>query len=202
MKHSHATISILLTGLMFITGQAQAGKPFNTFKGGQKAPPNNYIGASIGSNDSTALCGNAFTSCKDEDRGWKAYSGVRLNDSVVIEGGYIQFGDLVAYDSNSIRSTSAVSGYTTAGLATYQYSDQIELFGKGGMIWWDNEKNTASGKSESDGTGSFLGIGANYDMGDNLGVRAEWERFEGIERFEGETGSMDLLSVGVTMSSL
>lgn len=202
MKYSHATFSTLLVGLFVISGHAQANKPFNTFKGGQKAPANNYIGASISNSDSAALCSNSFTACKDEDQSWKAYSGVRLNDNVVIEGGYIQFGDVVAYDANNNRATSGVSGYTTAGLATYQYNDQIELFGKGGMIWWDNENNTSNGKSENDGTGSFLGIGANYDMGDKLGVRAEWERFEGIERFQGETGSIDLLSVGVTMSSL
>lgn len=202
MKYSHATVSILLAGLFAITGQAQAGKPFNTFKGGQKAPANNYVGASINSSDSAALCGSSFTDCNDEDRGWKVYSGVRLNDNVVVEGGYVKFSDLVAHDTNNNRHTSSVSGYTTAGLATYQYSDQIELFGKGGMIWWDNENATLTGKSENDGTGSFLGVGVSYDMGDNLGVRAEWERFEGIERFQGETGSIDLLSVGVAMSSL
>lgn len=203
MKYSHATtVSVLLTGLLLSMGQAQAGKPFNTLKGGQKAPANNYIGASIGSSDSAAICNSQLTTCKDEDNSWKVYSGVRVNDNLVIEGGYIQFGDLLAYDANSNRSTSGLSGYTTAGLATYQYSDQIELFGKGGMIWWDNESTTPNGKSENDGTGSFLGVGANYDMGDNLGVRAEWERYQGIERFQGEAGSMDLLSLGVTMSSL
>lgn len=201
MKYLHATVSILLTGLLLSIGQAQAGAPFNTMKNKQKAPANNYIGASIGSSDSAEACGD-LSACADGDRSWKIYSGVRLNDNVVIEGGYIQFGDLTAYDSANNRVTSALSGYTTAGLATYQYSDQIEVFGKGGIIWWDNEHNTSSGKSESDGNASFLGAGVNYDMGDNLGVRAEWERFEGIERFKGENGSMDLVSVGVTMSSL
>lgn len=202
MNYSHATVSILLTGLLLGIGQTEAGTPFNPMVNKQKAPANNYIGVSVGSSDSAEQCGG-LSACKDDGRSWKIYSGVRLNDSIVIEGGYIQFGDLIAEDSDNNRITSSLSGYTTAGVATYQYSDQIELFGKGGMIWWDNETSGSSGKSENDGSASFLGVGANYDMGDNFGIKAEWERFEGIERFQAETaGSMDLISIGATMSSL
>ena len=82
MKYSHATVSALLAGLLLSVGQAQAGKPFNTFKGGQKKPANNYIGASISSSDSAEMCVHQLTGCKDEDRSWKAYSGVRLNDNL------------------------------------------------------------------------------------------------------------------------
>lgn len=200
MKHLHATI-VVLSSLLLGNAYAQTANSFTSGSKQAKAPANNYIGASVAQGTPDGVCGG-LSSCRDDDKGWKAYSGVRLNDSIVLEGGYITFGDLTAYDSNNNRVTSELSGYTTAGVATYQYSDQIELFGKAGMLWWDNETSGSNGTTTNDGSATFLGVGASYDMGDNLGIRAEWESFEGVERFQGISGSMELLSVGVTMSSL
>ncbi|MGB0845490.1 MAG: outer membrane beta-barrel protein [Thiolinea sp.] len=201
MKYSRAIISALLLSLL-APGQTQAAAPYNPMAHKQKKPANNYMGASVGMSESEALC-TSLNNCLDDEKSWKAYSGVRLNDNVVIEGGYVKFGDLSADDSNGNKMTSKLSGYTTAGLATFQYSDQIELFGKGGMIWWENETSGSSGNYTNDDSGTFLGVGANYDMGDNLGIKAEWERFDGISRFKDEAAeSIDLLSVGVTFSSL
>ena len=201
MKHSHATIATMLACLLFNAGTTLAATPFNPMAHTKKAPANNYMGASIGMGETEAICDN-LSNCNNDDKSWKVYSGVRLNKSIVLEGGYIGFGDLTAYNSDNKRISSGLSGYTTAGLATYQHSDQIEFFAKGGMLWWDNERSGDNGKTTNDGSSTFIGAGANYDMGDNLGIRAEWERFEDIERFQGEDGSMDLLSIGATMSSL
>ena len=187
MKYSHIIVPGVMIGLLLSIGQAQAA-PYKPMAHKQKKPANNYAGASVGS--------------ADDGSGWKVYSGVRLNDSIIIEGGYVSFGEASMTDNNGNRITSAISGYTTAGVATYQYSDQIELFGKAGMLWWDNEISGSSSQPSTDGSNTFVGIGANYDMGDNLGLKAEWERFKGIQRFQNSADTMDLLSVGVTFSSL
>lgn len=203
MKYLQATIKIALASTLLATACAHSA-PFKPTipNHNQKAPANNYMGASAGITKSDLLCGD-FTHCSDDDESWKVYSGVRLNDTIVLEGGYIKFGDISAYDEGGNRITSSMSGYTTSGLATYQATDQIEVFGKGGMLWWDNERSAASGNSKNSGSSTFLGVGANYDMGDNVGVRAEWERFEGLKRLQTDTkDKMDLISVGITFSSL
>ncbi len=197
MKYSHAPMLATLFLLSLQTAQTVA----NAASQAQKTPANNYIGASISQADTEAIC-DSFTRCDSGDRGWKIYSGVRLSSDIVVEGGYIDFGEMATYDSDNKRTTSRLSGYTTAALATYQYGDKLELFAKGGIIWWDNERSADSGDSSNDDASRYIGAGASYDLGDNLGIRAEWERFEDIERFEGNTEKIELLSIGVAMSSL
>ncbi|MEZ5477207.1 MAG: outer membrane beta-barrel protein [Thiolinea sp.] len=127
-----------------------------------------------------------------------------MNDNVVLEGGYLSFGALDAQDTDSgLKISNDMSGYTAAALATYRYSDQIELFGKAGMLWWENELQQGETRTTHSGSNAFVGIGANYDLGDNLGLRAEWERFEGLQPNPAQAGqSLDMLSLGVTLSSL
>ena len=47
-----------------------------------------------------------------------------------------------------------------------------------------------------------MGAGASYDLGNNIGVRAEWERYKDVGTPKIQKGDIDLLSVGVTFSSL
>ncbi len=200
----------LLLGLLML-GHAASAAPMQAIQqaDAQTSAPN-YVGASIGTAHSDAFCAE-LDSCSDADSTWKVYSGIRLTEKIQLEGAYIRFGEQQGSTAttsdtttNTITSTSATSGYTAAALVTYPLSDGIELFGKGGMLWWDQELKTGTETLSRSGSNYFLGAGANYDLGDNLGVRAEWERYEGVQAGTDNslTESMDLISVGVTFSSL
>ncbi|HPY39842.1 MAG TPA: outer membrane beta-barrel protein [Thiolinea sp.] len=158
----------------------------------------NYIGASLGT-ASSEFC-TVLSGCGETKNTWKAYSGVKMTEKAFIEGGYVQFGDQKGYNGTT-ETTSATKGYSTAGVVTYAVNSQIEVFGKAGLWWWKNEQKQATSTKATSGSDLLLGAGANYSLGNNMGVRAEWERYQ-MSPDSSAKQPLDLLSVGVTFSSL
>lgn len=171
--------------------------PLSANGSSQKA--DNYAGGSMGSSSTGALCGT-LQNCDSSTKGWKLFAGIRMNDNVMLEGGYVNFGEQHAKDANG-EVTQKATAFTTAALATYPMNEQIELFGKAGLARWTDKYTDSTGSNTNKGTDVLVGVGANYDIGDNMGIRTEWERFKGIGTAT-QKGDVDLLSVGLTFSSL
>lgn len=193
MNHSLLWRVLVFAGCLccFQTTQADDDTPAAT-------PTPNYLGASLGTASSEFCTG--LNNCGETNNTWKVYSGVRMTDKVFVEGGYIKFGDQKGSHEGS-QITSSAKGYSTAGVVTYPLNSQIELFGKAGLWWWKNEQKHSTGKVALDGSDILLGAGANYNLGNNMGVRAEWERYQ-MSHEDAAKQPLDLLSVGVTFSSL
>lgn len=176
-------------------------KPFSPIapaSSSSQAP--NYLGASIGSTTTDGFC-DGLSACENSDKSWKAYAGVRMNDNLVLEGGYVDFGKQSGTTSTGAISQQATA-FTATGVASVPLTDQIEAFGKAGVARWTVEQTAAGTATESTGTDVLVGIGANYDLGDNMGVRAEWERYKDIGNQDSHAGDIDLMSLGFTFSSL
>ncbi|HPQ95716.1 MAG: porin family protein [Thiothrix sp.] len=204
MKLYTLTPSVFMGLLLAVSGSAFGAPPVNPLPPGQGAGTQqapNYVGASLSQSQGGTFC-DGFERCNTQDQGWKAYSGVRINQNLLMEGGYVQFGDLMGENTAGELSTASISGYTTAGVITYNYSEKIELLAKGGVFWWENELDVNGTGSKLDGKSPFFGVGANYDLGDNLGLKAEWERYKDLKLDNGNKVSQDLISLGVTFSSL
>ncbi len=176
--------------------QSKPFSPITPSGASQKAP--NYVGGSLGSS-STKLCGT-LQNCGGSDQSWKLFAGIRMNDNVLLEGGYTNLGEQQAQDANG-NVTQKLSALTASALATYPLNDQIELFGKAGVARWTDKYTDSNDSTKNKGTNVLVGAGANYDLGDNMGVRTEWERFKGVGTNTNK-GDIDLLSVGLTFSSL
>jgi len=197
-----ANLTALLT--LSLTGAAHAAgtpsKPFSPLtpmKSSQQAE--NYLGGSVGKTTADGFC-NTLQNCDADGKSWKLFGGVRMNDNIVLEGGYVDFGKQQGQDANGAVSQKATA-FTAAGLATFPMNEQIEVFGKAGVARWSDAYTDSSGKTDGKGTDVLVGAGANYDLGDNMGIRAEWERFKDVGS-AAHKGDVDLLSVGVTFSSL
>lgn len=202
MKTIHVIVSgVFIAGLCAgHTASAAGNSPvFSPITANKAAKPDNYIGGSIGSSHSDGFC-NTLGNCDADGKSWKLYSGIRINDNALFEMGYTNLGKRQGQDSNGEVSQKSTA-VTATGLVTYDVNQQIELFGKAGLAHWNDTYTDSSGSSKSSGNDIIVGVGANYDLGDNLGVRAEWERFKDIGR-SAHKGDADLLSVGVTFSSL
>ncbi len=169
---------------------------------GSEVIPSNYTGLSIGSVNTGLAC-DGLAECKENSTTWKIYSGVKFSDQIMLEGAYINFGEQQGSSSGTDTNFQAnLKGYTTAAVAYYPVNDDIHLFGKAGMFWWESEvKNTAGNSATFKDNNLFFGAGATYQLGDNLALRAEWERFEDIEQGR-DAHLVDLLSVGASFSSL
>lgn len=162
----------------------------------------NYLGASIGSTTTTGFC-DGLTACDNSDKSWKAFAGVRMNNNIVLESGYVDFGKQSGTDNTTSNVTQHATAFTAAALAGIPISDQIDAFGKAGMAHWTVEHtDNVGGTTDNKGTDVLVGAGANYNLGDNMGVRAEWERFKDVGSTATHNNDIDLLSLGFIFSSL
>lgn len=167
----------------------------------QSNQADNYLGASLGSVSADAFC-TELQGCDNSDKSWKAFAGIRMNENIVVEGSYVNFGTQQGQDTAGNTVSQDTTAFTVAGVAGFPMNGAIEIFGKAGAARWSNEQTNSIGKSDSKGTDMFIGAGANYDLGDNMGLRAEWERFKDVGTTSTQQGDIDLLSIGVTFSSL
>lgn len=154
--------------------------------------------------------------------GWKLYGGYKLTDMFAVEGGYYSLGDaqetLNTTDADGIeydyKADGSASGLGLSAVASLPVVDNLEVFGKVGLMKWKSEgtltaKGTApngatatkSSSTELDGTSPLLGVGASYKFTDNWGVRGEYERFKRTDIGDKDR-NVDLLSVGATFSTL
>lgn len=144
----------------------------------------------------------------DKDTAWKIFGGYQLTENFGIEVAYMDFG---AIEGDSII-TAPVAGRigidldTTAWIADavgrLSLNNQFGIFGKVGIAAWDTDASVsavAGGAAVSDSyseddTDFHFGVGADYAVTSNLGVRAEWERVD-----DGD-GDLDAWTLGMQMS--
>lgn len=176
----------------------------------------NWIGVSVGNtefsngtnnyNSNNTLSGISDTSKTDSDNAWKIYLGIPYNKYVGVELGYAKLGDQYISGTFGTPATATSRATSTAYLidliGTYDINEKISLLGKAGMHRWGvNSDTTKKGIVSSDGADGFqltYGLGAQYNVNSDIGVRMEWEHINKMGH-EGTTGKIDasLISVGV-----
>ncbi len=194
-------LCVLAGNLLAETAGSPPFSPMSPMGGSNKAQAPNYLGASIGSTTTNGFC-DGLSACENSDKSWKAFAGVRMNENIVLESGYVDFGKQAGVDASGGNVSQQATAFTAAAVAGIPMNEQIELFGKAGMARWTAEQTDRTGVTESKGTDVLVGAGANYDLGDNMGIRAEWERFKDIGSKAGQDGDIDLMSLGFIFSSL
>lgn len=144
----------------------------------------------------------------DGDLGWKVYGGYDFNKYIGIELAYVDLGEAEVSATSSapfVASASAsadADGFAFAVVARYPLNQQIDLFGKLGGFIWEAEADASitvagvtaavAGFAEDDGNSVMFGLGAEYEFNDNIGIRAEWERFEQVANSD-----VDMFSIGL-----
>lgn len=142
----------------------------------------------------------------DNDLGWKFYGGYDFNKYIGIELAYVDLGEaeVSATSSAPVVGTASVDaeadGFAFAVVARYPLNQQVDLFGKLGGFVWEVEGgasvsvggSTLALTGEDDGNSVMFGLGAEYEFNDNIGIRAEWERFEQVANSD-----VDMFSIGL-----
>ncbi len=150
-----------------------------------------YFGGSFGSSEADSYC-EITKGCENKDSSWKAFAGYKINELLSAEGAYTSIGDL-----HKKGEASDISALSVAGVANLPINDQFGIFGKAGFSRWTSE-NTESKKS---GTGMTYGLGAKVNLNESMKLRAEWERLPTIETSHTEETDIDMLSVGIELST-
>ena len=128
-----------------------------------------YIGAEAGNTD---------VSGADDDIGFKLLGGYRFHPNIAAEVGYGML-----YDKNDVEVTALE--FVAVGM--FPIGNQFSILGKLGLA--NVEADTRFGSEDK--TELTWGLGVQFDVSRNLGVRALWQRYETDD-------AIDFLAIGVT----
>lgn len=150
-----------------------------------------YFGGTIGSSEGSTYCDGA-TGCEDSDTAWKVFGGYKITEKLAVEGAYLNIGDLYKNGQNS-----DISAFTINGVGTLPVTEKFDVFGKLGATRWSSDN---TGGSES-GFGMTYGVGAKMNLNETTKLRAEWEKVTDIETSNTEKTDVNVLSLGVELST-
>ena len=157
----------------------------------------------------TGLTGTASLNEDEDDTGYKLFAGYRASNNFGVELHYadlgeaslsgnngdtfISAGDTYTFTVDGAKIVQETKSYGVAATYALPLNDSFSLLGKIGFHRWDIENSEGSSFDE-DGTEPFYGIGASYQVNENVAIQAEFERFQ-IDSID--IDDIDLLSVGL-----
>jgi OOP family OmpA-OmpF porin len=144
----------------------------------QQAATGWYVGADFLNTDIDGI---------DDDNGFRFLGGYQINRTFAAELGYSNL-----FDKRVSGVNVEVTAWELVGLARMPLATNFSVFGKLGFAMWDAEVSTGiPGLSASDdGTDLTFGVGLQYDLNRNFGIRGQWQRYDVSE-------DADVLSIGV-----
>jgi len=170
-----------------------------------------YVGALYGSTTiDTGVSAVSGATLDEDGTGSSFFIGSEMNENFSIEGFYTDFGeaslkgdsgdtfvlDGTTYSFNT-SATIKVSGTTkgVAGKLHFDMAEKLRGFVKGGMHWWDAEVElsvgTASATATDDGTDIIMGVGMDYQIGENVAFLV------GYDNYTVDSESVTFLSGGI-----
>lgn len=186
MKHPITLIAsaIVLAGFATV---AQAGSESGFYLGGSVGS------ASIDASDNDPDVGEI--EFDDDDSAYKVFLGYNIGAvplvNLAVEGAYVNFGtfggEVAGFDGEV-----DVDGFTAFGLVGFDLGP-VGLFGKVGMLSWDNELSVDDFDESDSGNDPAYGLGAKFQIG-SFAVRGEYELFDldGVD--------IDMYSVGAAFT--
>ena len=161
-----------------------------------------FVGASVGQSDidediTAGLITSGSTDSKDT--AFKLFGGYMFNRHFGVEAAYVDLGE-ASYSGDFVGAPVTggkveTSGFGVSALGSYPVTEQFSIFGKIGIFFWEAEASDTTGgipfSAKTDGTDVSFGVGVNFNFTQNLGVRAEWERFA-LDEVDA-----DLISIGI-----
>ena len=153
-------VSMLGAAAMAVSGAAFA-------QASTSPVPAFYIGAEVGQGEAG----------DEDDLGYKILGGYQFHRNFAAELGY---GILLDKDNAEVTTLELVA------VGMWPLGNNFHLLGKLGFANWEIDTRGGS----TDGTDLTWGVGAQFDMGRNLGLRAVWQRYEADEE-------IDFFNVGV-----
>lgn len=151
-----------------------------------------FVGASFGSShlDEDLSGFNVDT----DANAYRIVGGFQLGDYFGVEAGYHNFGDFsetIDFGGFSTRTELAADGWTLGGTLGLPLNEQISLYGRAGVFFWDAdvEIDGFSIDVPSD-ENPYYGGGAKVDLTSNLSLVGDWTRYEL------DTTESDVISVG------
>jgi OOP family OmpA-OmpF porin len=121
----------------------------------QPAVPGFYVGGEVGQSDVGS----------EDDIGFKILGGYQFHRNIAVEAGYGMMFD---------KSDVEVTALEVVAVGLFPIANQFSLLGKLGLANVEVDSRFGS----EDKTELTWGVGVQFDVSRNLGVRALWQRYE------------------------
>lgn len=173
----------IATVMILSTGAVNAAEGFSAGIGGGRAHMKDACSGLTG-----------ISSCDDTDTSFKIFGGYQFDDNWGLELGYVDFGKATASGAGA-SGEAKVNGLTLAGVGTLPINDLFSVFGKLGFVRYDLKVSGSSPgvtfSAEDKNSALMYGVGAQYNVTEQVGIRAEWELFKKVGD-SGTTGESDI----------
>lgn len=160
-----------------------------------------YAGASVGQSKAKGTCSLFFgTSCDSTDTSYRIFGGYQLNKNLALELGYQQLGD-VSLSSLGVTGTVEAKAYDLSALGILPVNENISVYGRLGIYYADVDLSIPGTSMSGSGTDLVYGVGAQYDFKNGLGIRAEWQKYNGVPlpgAFFATSSGYEVISIGAT----
>jgi OOP family OmpA-OmpF porin len=158
-----------------------------------------YVGGSIGQSERKDVCGVLLVggSCDEKDTAWRILGGYQINRNFAAEFGYHNLGEVKA-SAGASSSTSKSNVWELVGIGAYPFANQFAVYGKlGGYRGKTTLSSNVTGVGgEEKNNGLTYGFGLQWDPMANLGVRAEWQRYDNVGGPRTGEGDINALTLG------
>ena len=145
----------------------------------QQADTGWYVGGSFGQSDLDI----------DKDTAWKISAGYQINRTFSAEVGYTNLGE-ASESVFGVPASFEATAWEVIGIGKFPVANQFSVYGLAGIAMVEGEAKALGVTVSDDSTELTFGVGAQYDVSRNLGVRAQWQRY-------GANEDIDVISLGV-----
>ena len=134
------------------------------------------------------------TDLDDGGLSWKLFGGYQFNDFFSGEVAYSDLGDAeatfvaTAPTAVTVNIQAEVSAFSVSVVGMYPLNRDLGVFGRLGAAYWDVDGTaaaavggaTVTAAADEDGIDAVFGLGAQYNFSEQIGLRVEWEHYNGI----------------------
>ncbi len=148
-----------------------------------------YAGASLGQSK-LRDCG--LPGCDDKDTAWRIFGGYQFDRHFSAELGYHDFGK-AGFTGGDIKANA----WELVGIAAWPINEQFSIYGKAGGFRGETKDSGLAGRKETNSDFTY-GAGVQYDVTRNVGLRAEWQRYQNLGGASlGGGRDVDVFGVGI-----
>jgi len=159
-----------------------------------------YAGITLGQSDFKNIDCSGF-SCDKKDTAFRILGGYQINRNFAAELGYHDLGKMKATKPGTSLDIKA-KAWELVGVGAWPVANQFSIYGKLGFYSGEAKASASltglgSGSIKETNTDLTYGLGVQYDLSREFGIRGEWQRYGkmGGGNFGGDF-DVDVLSIG------
>ena len=159
-----------------------------------------YAGITVGQTDVKDVdCGGL--SCDKKDTAFRILGGYQINRNFAAELGYHDLGK-VTFSGSGVSANIKANVWELVGIGAYPFANQFSGYGKLGAYHGEAKLSASiaglgSGSLKETNTDLTFGLGVQYDVSRELGIRGEWQRYGKVGGGAIGKSDIDVISVGV-----